>query len=133
MSETKSKPIKADLTKTEHMPEDIILFKTICQDLFDANQIGATYDDVVNFVLRTPYGDICRGGELTLNEIGFIFDVTRERIRQKELDARKILSRSLGVKELNDYLSITGEDRITKKRLIHKIEEKMRKKVLCKK
>lgn len=128
MSEKEKKVAKVKLINEENMPDDIIKFKQVCQDLYDANNVGATYDQVVNLVLRTPYGDVCRGGELTLNEIGFIFGVTRERIRQKELDVKKILTRSKAVKSLNDYLSTTGEDRISKKHLAQRIENKIMKK-----
>jgi DNA-directed RNA polymerase sigma subunit (sigma70/sigma32) len=124
----KQKSTKTKLINEENMPDDVIKFKQICQDLYDANNAGATYDEVVNLVLRTPYGDICRGGELTLNEIGFIFGVTRERIRQKELDVKKILTRSTAVKKLNDYLSTTGEDRISKKHFAQRAEKKLMKK-----
>jgi DNA-directed RNA polymerase sigma subunit (sigma70/sigma32) len=127
MVDKRQKAVKAKLINEENMSDDVIKFKQICQDLYDANNAGATYDQVVNLVLRTPYGDICRGGELTLNEIGFIFGVTRERIRQKELDVKKILTRSAAVKKLNDYLSTTGEDRISKKHFAKRVENKLMK------
>lgn len=97
---------------------DVIVFKSICIDLFDAQIGDKSYDEIVNMVLDTKYGDIARSDTLTLNEIGYIFDITRERVRQVELSAKKRLTTSKATLRLHRYLALSGDDRITTKRRV---------------
>lgn len=98
--------------------DDVIVFKSICMDLYDAQISDKSYDEIVNMVLRTPYGHIARSDTLTLNEIGYIFDITRERVRQIESSAKKRLTTSKATLRLHRYLALSGDDRITTKRRI---------------
>lgn len=98
--------------------DDVIVFKSICMDLYYAQIGDKSYDEIVNMVLQTPYGDIARSDTLTLNEIGYIFDITRERVRQIETSAKKRLTTSKATLHLHRYLALSGDDRITTKRRV---------------
>ena len=102
----------------DSVSDDVIVFKSICMDLYDAQISDKSYDEIVNMVLETPYGDIARSDTLTLNEIGYIFDITRERVRQIESSAKKRLTTSKATLRLHRYLALSGDDRITTKRRI---------------
>ena len=102
----------------DSVSDDVIVFKSICMDLYDAQISDKSYDEIVNMVLETPYGDIARSDTLTLNEIGYIFDITRERVRQIEASAKKRLTTSKATLRLHRYLALSGDDRITTKRRI---------------
>lgn len=98
--------------------DDVIIFKTICMDLYNAQIGDKSYDEIVNMVLRTPYGDVARSDTITLNEIGYIFDITRERVRQIETSAKKRLITSKATLQLHRYLALSGDDSITTKRRV---------------
>lgn len=97
---------------------DVIVFKEICVDLFNAQIGDKSYDEIVNMVLNTKYGDIAKSDTLTLNEIAYIFDITRERVRQIETSAKKRLTTSKSTLRLHRYLALSGDDRITTKRRV---------------
>ena len=104
----------------ETINEDVVIFKSICTDLFNAQVDNKSYEAIVNMVLDTKYGNFAKSDTLTLNEIGYIFDITRERVRQLELSAKKKLINpgSKSTLLLNRYLALSGEDKATNRRLI---------------
>ena len=91
--------------------DDVIVFKSICMDLFYAQIDNKPYDEIVNMVLRTEYGNIARSDTITLNEIAYIFDITRERVRQIELASKKRIEKSKATFALRRYLALSGEYR----------------------
>lgn len=102
----------------ESVSDDVVVFKQICIDLYHAQVGDKSYDEIVNMVLRTEYGNIARSDTLTLNEIGYIFDITRERVRQVELSAKKRLKTPKATLRLHRYFALSGDDRITTKRRV---------------
>ena len=60
---------------------EAMMFKEICTDMYDAST-GFTFEEVVSKVMQTKYRYLME--EATLEDIGYIFDLTRERVRQIE-------------------------------------------------
>lgn len=63
------------------------VFKTMAEELYLAQKGDKTFDYIVLQLLRTKFA--C--GEFTLEEIGYIYGVSRERIRQIQDNALRKL------------------------------------------
>jgi hypothetical protein len=70
--------------KRSFVSNDAKQFKHICVELYEAQKPtnSRSYDEVVSLVLTSEYKHLM--SEATLEDIGFIYDFTRERIRQME-------------------------------------------------
>jgi hypothetical protein len=97
--------------KTERS-QDVVIFKKICTDLFKNSSSGHTFDEIVNMVLKTKYGNFARTDDLVLEDIAFIYDISRERVRQietailKKLKTPRFLKNFSIIKTLRDDKSV---------------------------
>jgi hypothetical protein len=81
-----------------NISNDVIVFKEICTLLTEASlsvkeseievsdykkEFNSLFDKVVLLALETPYGK--RVMDITLEEVAYIFSITRERVRQIEM------------------------------------------------
>ena len=73
----------------------LFVFKDICTELYEASDLcefnkkgnivyGQGYAKVIQMVMRTPHKDLLNMNGLTLEEVGILLRVTRERVRQYE-------------------------------------------------
>lgn len=114
---------------------DVVEFKRICTELFQASTSGHTFDQIVIMVLKTKYGNFARANDIVLEDIAFIYDITRERVRQIEDAIVKKLKHPL----LSDYwkvvreaISATGVELLTPEDIIKKNKRKETHKSLLK-
>ena len=115
--------------------EDVVKFKEICTELFQSSTSGHTFDQIVNMVLKTKYGNFARSNDIILEDIAFIFDVTRERIRQIEaaiVRKSKHPRFSDYWKAVREAISATGVELLTPNDIIKKCERKETHKLLLK-
>lgn len=68
--------------------ESVIAFKDIAKDLHSKNN-HLSFDTVVNALLNSKYGHMV--SEISLEEIGYIFDTTRQAIQLNEASGIKKL------------------------------------------
>lgn len=76
------------------MNTNLEVFRDICREMYVASNLLATrkgevlyekgYGKVIQLVMRTQYKELLPLGGLTLEQIGYLFGTTRERIRQVE-------------------------------------------------
>jgi Sigma-70, region 4 len=80
--------IKDESTKDGLIRGEVKLFSSIAHQL--AKESGKSIETVVNQMINSKYNRLISGG-MSHAEIGYIFGITRERIRQLEDRIRKIL------------------------------------------
>lgn len=90
------------------MRDKLILVKEIATQLSQVSD--KNYEECLESVWMRYMGD----SHLTLEEVGFLFDITRERIRQIESSALKKLKHPGINKAFRDYLNISVMDETIK-------------------
>lgn len=91
------------ITSDEALPEDIAFYNVLKEEILEAMEECLPARNIEVLKLRFGF----KTGEcMTLEEVGGIFGVTRERIRQIESKSIRILRRSKKFRYLKDYLGV---------------------------
>jgi hypothetical protein len=80
----------------------IIVFKQLVEDFVEESK--QPYDKVLLLLLRTPYGECMV--DANLYEIGYVFNLSRERVRQLEIAVFRKFKRFDSIKDLYRYLEL---------------------------